>query len=88
MYVHTVRPLFARRTSAAGDRDGTAAEPPVRLLARCHTLSVWMAVAGFVLALLGILAFAWSALPVAVAAFASACLGVCLLALLATVGFS
>ena len=82
--VHTARPFFCVR---GGDRSGTAAGPPVRLLSRCHTLAAWMAVVGFVLALVGILAFAWTALPTGVGAFASACLGTCLLALFATLSF-
>ncbi|GJE84543.1 hypothetical protein PsYK624_006190 [Phanerochaete sordida] len=82
--VHQVRPFFCFR--ARGPTDGTV-EPPVRLLSSCHTLAVTMAVVGFVLALLGILTFAWTALPVSIGAFASACLGTCLLALFATLSF-
>lgn len=82
--IHQVRPFhcFSSRSN------GTNVEPPVRLLSNCHTLSVTMSVAGFVLALLGILMFAWTALPVGIGAFASACLGTCLLGIFATLSFS
>lgn len=86
--VHTVRPFFCVSPRDGADRSGTAAGPPVRLLSNCHTLAAWMAVAGFVLALVGILVFAWTALPTGVGAFASACLGTCLVALLATLSLS
>ena len=85
--VHTARPFFCV-SPRDGDRSGTAAGPPVRLLSRCHTRAAWMAVVGFVLALVGILAFAWTSLPTGIGAFASACLGTCLLALFATLSFS
>lgn len=82
--VHQVRPFFCFRVR--GPADGTV-EPPVRLLSSCHTLAVTMAVVGFVLALLGILTFAWTSLPVSVGAFSSACLGTCLFALFVTLSF-
>jgi len=85
VFIHQVRPFFCFRTRGAAD--GTV-EPPIRLLSRCHTLAVTMSVVGFVLALLGILTFAWTTLPVGIGAFASACLGTCLLALFVTLCFS
>lgn len=66
----------------------THVDPPVRLLSNCHTLSVMMAVLGFILALLGILTFAWTSLPTGVASFASACLGACGLGIFFTLSFS
>jgi len=57
----------------------TELEPPVKLLSRCHTLSASMALFGFILAVLGILTFAWTSLPRSIAIFASACLGSCFL---------
>ena len=65
-------------------RNGMHVEPPVRLLSNCHTLSVSMAVIGFILALIGILSFVWTSLPDSVAGFATACLSSCLLAILVT----
>lgn len=86
--IHQVHPLgfLHRAHSRFGDDDGkdavdstdTAFGPPVRLLARCHSLSVTMASLGFVLAVLGILAFTWAMLPASVSICASACLGACL----------
>ncbi|KAH8087802.1 hypothetical protein BXZ70DRAFT_533617 [Cristinia sonorae] len=55
----------------------TELEPPVKLLSRCHTLSAAMALCGFLLAILGILAFVWTELPLSISIFASACLGAC-----------
>ncbi|CCM06467.1 uncharacterized protein FIBRA_08732 [Fibroporia radiculosa] len=52
---------------------------PVQRLSRCLDLSVIMACLGFVLALLGILAYAWSAVPISISIFASACVGSCFL---------
>ena len=66
----------------------THVDPPVRLLSNCHTLSVTMAVVGFVLALVGILAFAWTSLPTGVSTFASACLAACGLGIFFTLSFS
>ena len=85
--IHQVQPFWccARRDrDGGGGGAGTELEPPVRLLSACHSLSVAMAGVGFVLALLGILTFAWTALPVSLGAFASACLGTCILAIVAT----
>lgn len=65
-------------------RNGIHVDPPIRLLSNCHTLSVTMAVIGFLLALIGILAFVWTSLPDAVAAFTTACLTSCLLAIITT----
>lgn len=56
----------------------TELEPPVKLLSRCHTLSAFMALCGFLLAILGILAFVWTSLPQSIGIFASVCLGTCL----------
>lgn len=82
--IHQVHPFFCFRSRKSSDG---SLEPPVRLLSHCHTLSVAMAVVGFVLALVGILMFAWTALPVGIGAFASACLGTCILAILVTLNF-
>ena len=52
--------------------------PPIQLLSRCHTLAVWMSAIGFLLGVIGILAYAWVATPAAVSIFSTVCLGVCL----------
>ncbi|KAI0795159.1 hypothetical protein C8Q75DRAFT_803990 [Abortiporus biennis] len=61
-------------------KQGTDLHPPIHLLARAHTLSVFMAVCGFVLSLTGILTFAWVALPTSISIFSSCCLGFCAIA--------
>ena len=55
-------------------------QPPIKLLDRCHSLCIILASIGFVLALVGIVCYAWALQPVSVAAFSTAVLGVCLLA--------
>ena len=70
------------------EKGATAPEDPVKklkgmvtTLSRCHTLVTVMTQLGFVLALLGILAYFWTGLPRALGIFASALLGTCLLAI-------
>ena len=46
-----------------------------RLLSRTHALCVFLAAAGFILAIVGILCYAWALQPRVVSIFASACLG-------------
>ncbi|KAH8087794.1 hypothetical protein BXZ70DRAFT_533150 [Cristinia sonorae] len=53
-------------------------QPPTHLLANCHALCMWLSAVGFVLALVGVLCFAWAQLPSSVSIFASVCMGVCL----------
>ncbi|TCD59934.1 hypothetical protein EIP91_011032 [Steccherinum ochraceum] len=81
-----LRPRKFARDDGDGDlergmepRRSTEAElgPPVKLLSRCHSLSAAMALFGFLLAVLGIIAFVWVSLPQSIAIFASACLGAC-----------
>ena len=55
-------------------------QPPTELLERCHALCITLASVGFVLALMGIVCYAWALQPVSVAAFSTAMLGICLLA--------
>ncbi|EKM59759.1 uncharacterized protein PHACADRAFT_250469 [Phanerochaete carnosa HHB-10118-sp] len=85
VFIHQVRPFSCFRVWSTADG---AVEPPVRLLSGCHTAAVAMSVVGFVLALLGILIFAWVAVPVSIGAFTSACLGTCLLMILMALGSS
>lgn len=65
--------------------DGDAAalrtlQSMVKTLTRCHTVVAIMTNVGFVLALVGTIAYFWTALPVALGSFASVCLGACLVA--------
>ncbi|RPD57709.1 hypothetical protein L226DRAFT_165161 [Lentinus tigrinus ALCF2SS1-7] len=52
----------------------------VLMLTRVHTVTVIMTVLGFILALLGTVAYFWTGLPRALGIFASACLGGCIFA--------
>ena len=52
----------------------------IEVLSRAHVVCAWMANAGFLLALLGILTYAWTEVPLALSVFSSACLGVCAVA--------
>ncbi|KAI0333043.1 hypothetical protein GY45DRAFT_1320341 [Cubamyces sp. BRFM 1775] len=54
----------------------------VDVLARAHTVCAMMGSLGFLLALLGILTYSWTAVPTSLGIFASACMGVCGLAAL------
>ncbi|KAF9485983.1 hypothetical protein BDN70DRAFT_870466 [Pholiota conissans] len=51
--------------------------PPTHLLRRCHTLCVVLTAFGFVLALMGILCFAWDRLPPSVSISATCFMGIC-----------
>lgn len=53
-------------------------QPPTHLLDHCHSLCMWLSAVGFVLALVGVLAFAWARLALSSGIFASACVAVCL----------
>ncbi|KAI0645192.1 hypothetical protein C8Q79DRAFT_757249 [Trametes meyenii] len=65
-----------------GPKDAALAalETIVGVLSRAHTVSATMASLGFVLALLGILTYSWTAVPSSLGIFASVCMGVCGLA--------
>ena len=53
-------------------------QPPTHLLDHCHSLCMWLSAVGFVLALVGVLAFSWSRLALSGGIFASVCMAVCL----------
>ncbi|KAI0334965.1 hypothetical protein GY45DRAFT_1431053 [Cubamyces sp. BRFM 1775] len=53
-------------------------QPPTHLLDHCHSLCMRLSAVGFVLALVGVLAFAWAKLALSSGIFASACVAVCL----------
>lgn len=50
--------------------------PPTRLLEHLHTLCMWLALVGFVLALAGALCYAWARLSRSAGIFASVCMAV------------
>ncbi|KAJ7496889.1 hypothetical protein FB451DRAFT_1209137 [Mycena latifolia] len=52
-------------------------KPPTHLLSRCHNLCILLTFAGFGLALLGILAFAWAENPISVGVVTSVSTAVC-----------
>ncbi|TFK85343.1 hypothetical protein K466DRAFT_588169 [Polyporus arcularius HHB13444] len=53
-------------------------QPPTHLLDHLHSVCMWLSIVGFVLALAGVLCFAWSRLALSGGVFASACMAVCL----------
>jgi len=50
--------------------------PPIALLERAHTVAVLLSAAGFAFAVVGVVAYAWAALPRAVSIVGTVCLGV------------
>ena len=54
-------------------------QPPTHLLGRCHTLCVILTALGFVLALMGILCFAWDRLPLSVSVSSSCFMAMCVI---------
>ncbi|KAI0359581.1 hypothetical protein OH77DRAFT_1037926 [Trametes cingulata] len=77
----------AKRDPEASAKDTAIAtlEGIVNVLTRAHLLCAAMASLGFVLALLGILTYSWTAVPTSLGIFASACMGACGIA--ATIAF-
>ena len=53
-------------------------QPPTHLLDHLHSVCMWLSVVGFVLALIGVLCFAWSRLALSGGVFASVCMAICL----------
>lgn len=51
---------------------------PTHLLDNCHSLSMWLAMAGFVLALAGVLCVTWARFALGSSVFATACVIVCM----------
>lgn len=52
-------------------------QPPTHLLDHCHSLSMWLAAAGFVLALAGVLCATWARFALSSSVFATVCVVVC-----------
>ncbi|KAI8978279.1 hypothetical protein BD414DRAFT_421852 [Trametes punicea] len=57
-------------------------ESIVNVLSQAHGMSATMTSLGFILALLGILTYSWTAVPTSLGIFASVCMGVCFMAAL------
>ncbi len=78
------RRMACKRDPEALPQDSNNAVTQLRsmvgMLSRVHTATVIMTVLGFILALLGTLAYFWTGLPRALGIFASACLGGCVFA--------
>ncbi|TBU58192.1 hypothetical protein BD310DRAFT_948853 [Dichomitus squalens] len=53
-------------------------QPPTHLLDHCHSLCMGLSAVGFVLAIMGVMCFAWSRMPLSASIFASACCGACI----------
>ncbi|KAF7792748.1 hypothetical protein EIP86_003846 [Pleurotus ostreatoroseus] len=60
-------------------------QPPTHLLERCHTISMFLALIGFILALVGVLCYVWYSLPFSAGVASSLCVGVCVTASLVAV---
>ncbi|KAL7277767.1 hypothetical protein ACG7TL_008710 [Trametes sanguinea] len=77
-------PLERKTDPEASVKDAAIAglENIVGVLSRAHNVSAAMASLGFILALLGILTYSWTAVPTSLGIFASVCMGVCFLAAL------
>ncbi|KIK67552.1 hypothetical protein GYMLUDRAFT_37707 [Collybiopsis luxurians FD-317 M1] len=54
-------------------------QPPVNLLSRCHTLCLIATALGFILAMVGVLCYAWAAQARSVAIITTVSIGLCLL---------
>lgn len=74
--------IFSRNPhlEQVGPFNGRDKQPPTHLLRRCHALCMWLAAIGFVLALMGIMCFAWAQMPMSVSIFSSICAGLCVVA--------
>ena len=53
-------------------------KPPTHLLEICHTLCMIFSVLGFILAMVGVLCYAWAMLPVSSQVLCTVSIGVCL----------
>ncbi|KAI0359585.1 hypothetical protein OH77DRAFT_1472893 [Trametes cingulata] len=86
--VYQVRPLeFMYRSPHSSVKTGPEApdtgdaaalcmlQSMIKTLTRCHTVVAILSNVGFVLALVGTLAYFWTSLPIALGSFASVCLG-------------
>ena len=73
--------LFDYRRKAPDDSDGpkvNAENAPILLLNKCHNTCTRFVLTGFMLAVIGVVAFVWGVLEQAIAIFGSVCVGVCL----------
>ena len=53
-------------------------QPPTHLPDHCHSLCMWLSVAGFIQALVGVICFSWSRLSLSGGVVGSVCMAVCL----------
>ena len=53
-------------------------QPPTVLLSRCHSLCVYIAFFGFLLALIGALSFTWDRLPLGICISTTVLMGICM----------
>ena len=60
-------------------------QPPTHLLDHCHSLCMGLSAVGFVLAITGVMCFAWSRLPPSSGIFASVCCAACVVSGVAAV---
>ena len=54
-------------------------KPPANILGRCHSLSIFLATVGFVLAVAGIGCFAWARQTQSVRIFTTICIAICVI---------
>ncbi|EMD33154.1 hypothetical protein CERSUDRAFT_118216 [Gelatoporia subvermispora B] len=71
------RPIWSSRPQLEAVGPFRRGKPPTHLLDHCHTLCMWLAATGFLLAMAGVVSFAWARLPRSGSIFASACMAVC-----------
>ena len=74
------KPIFSTGPQLTATGWSRNSGPPIRLLENCHTLCMWFAHIGFILALKGIICYIWIRLESSVAIFVSVCMGTCILA--------
>lgn len=59
--------------------------PPTHLLERCHTISMILALVGFILAMIGVMCYVWFSLPTSAGIASTLCVSVCVVASLVAV---
>ncbi|KAF9051678.1 hypothetical protein BJ165DRAFT_1524592 [Panaeolus papilionaceus] len=79
------RPLFSTNPHLVQVGPFSRMQPPTLLLSHFHSLSIVLSLLGFVLALLGMLLFSWSRLPLSVSASSTVVFGMCAMLSITTV---
>ncbi|KAJ3557451.1 hypothetical protein NM688_g1469 [Phlebia brevispora] len=54
--------------------------PPTHLLERCHGIAMFLALVGFLMALLGVMCFVWASLPSSASVASTICVALCIVA--------